>query len=145
MKTAKQNGGAADQVALLLEHLLGGRRRCGSAPGTRPGRRGRRPDPRGAVSAGLRRLLWNPDEIGLARAWVAGEIDVEGDLEEALGRLETIGRDLAARRQLSPLERAEMLRAAVLLGAVGPAPKPPPEERSSCPATNTPRAATGRR
>ena len=96
---------------------------------------------RGAVSAALRRLLWNPDEIGLARAWVAGEIDVEGDLEEALGRLETIGRDLAARRQLSPLERAEMLRAAVLLGAVGPAPKPPPEEIVLS-GDNTPRAAT---
>ncbi|MGW8955026.1 class I SAM-dependent methyltransferase [Streptomyces sp. NPDC055709] len=35
----------------------------------------------------LRRLLWKPGELGLARAWVAGEIDVEGDLYEALGRL----------------------------------------------------------
>ncbi|MEV0964635.1 cyclopropane-fatty-acyl-phospholipid synthase family protein [Streptomyces sp. NPDC049910] len=35
----------------------------------------------------LRRLLWKPGELGLARGWVAGEIDVEGDLYEALGRL----------------------------------------------------------
>ncbi|MFI6879339.1 class I SAM-dependent methyltransferase [Streptomyces sp. NPDC050400] len=32
----------------------------------------------------LRRLLWKPGELGLARAWVAGDLDVEGDLYEAL-------------------------------------------------------------
>lgn len=32
----------------------------------------------------LRRLLWKPGELGLARAWVAGELDIEGDLYEAL-------------------------------------------------------------
>ncbi|MFG3497833.1 class I SAM-dependent methyltransferase [Streptomyces sp. NPDC047928] len=35
----------------------------------------------------LRRLLWKPGELGLARAWVAGELDVDGDLYEALDRL----------------------------------------------------------
>ncbi|NEE51443.1 SAM-dependent methyltransferase, partial [Streptomyces sp. SID8455] len=35
----------------------------------------------------LRRLLWKPGELGLARAWVSGEIDVEGDLYEALDRI----------------------------------------------------------
>ncbi|MFD7947271.1 SAM-dependent methyltransferase, partial [Streptomyces sp. NPDC059744] len=34
----------------------------------------------------LRRLLWKPGELGLARAWVAGELDIEGDLYEALDR-----------------------------------------------------------
>ncbi|MFD9488363.1 class I SAM-dependent methyltransferase [Streptomyces sp. NPDC059991] len=32
----------------------------------------------------LRRLLWKPGELGLARAWVAGELDIEGDLYLAL-------------------------------------------------------------
>ncbi|WP_394431460.1 class I SAM-dependent methyltransferase [Streptomyces sp. SGAir0957] len=32
----------------------------------------------------LRRLLWKPGELGLARAWVAGELDVDGDLYAAL-------------------------------------------------------------
>ncbi|MGH4029863.1 class I SAM-dependent methyltransferase [Actinomycetota bacterium Odt1-20B] len=32
----------------------------------------------------LRRLLWKPGELGLARAWVAGDIDVDGDLYRAL-------------------------------------------------------------
>ena len=32
----------------------------------------------------LRRLLWSPGELGLARAFVAGELDVEGDLADGL-------------------------------------------------------------
>ncbi|KNB54381.1 SAM-dependent methyltransferase [Streptomyces caatingaensis] len=35
----------------------------------------------------LRRLLWKPGELGLARAWVAGDLDVEGDLYHALDLL----------------------------------------------------------
>ncbi|MEU2155724.1 cyclopropane-fatty-acyl-phospholipid synthase family protein [Streptomyces sp. NPDC019396] len=35
----------------------------------------------------LRRLIWKPGELGLARGWVAGEIDVEGDLYEALNQI----------------------------------------------------------
>ncbi|MDF2825454.1 MAG: cyclopropane-fatty-acyl-phospholipid synthase, partial [Mycobacterium sp.] len=34
----------------------------------------------------LRRLLWAPNELGLARAYVTGDLDVEGDLSEALRR-----------------------------------------------------------
>jgi cyclopropane-fatty-acyl-phospholipid synthase len=32
----------------------------------------------------LRRLLWRPGELGLARAYISGELDVEGDLTEGL-------------------------------------------------------------
>ncbi|WP_069816340.1 SAM-dependent methyltransferase [Streptomyces sp. TP-A0874] len=35
----------------------------------------------------LRRLLWRPGELGLARAWVAGDLSIEGDLYEALDLL----------------------------------------------------------
>ncbi|MFD3539972.1 class I SAM-dependent methyltransferase [Streptomyces sp. NPDC058662] len=35
----------------------------------------------------LRRLLWRPGEMGLARAWVAGDLTVEGDLFELLDRV----------------------------------------------------------
>jgi cyclopropane-fatty-acyl-phospholipid synthase len=129
VKTAKSSGGAAERVALVLERLLGApvplrvRTWDGTSAGPVEGPtlvvRSRR---------ALRRILWQPDEVGLARAWVAGEIDLEGDLEDALTRLESVGRDIAKRRHLTPTERAEVLRAAVLLGAVGPAPKPPPEE-----------------
>jgi cyclopropane-fatty-acyl-phospholipid synthase len=32
----------------------------------------------------LRRILWRPGELGLARAYVSGDLDVEGDLTEGL-------------------------------------------------------------
>src|SRR5450432_1428590 len=32
----------------------------------------------------LRRLLWQRGELGVARAYVAGELDVDGDLTECL-------------------------------------------------------------
>ncbi|MFD9903841.1 class I SAM-dependent methyltransferase [Streptomyces sp. NPDC059063] len=35
----------------------------------------------------LRHLMWKPGELGLARAWVAGDLDVEGDLYAALDLL----------------------------------------------------------
>lgn len=35
----------------------------------------------------LRRLLWSPGELGLARAYVTGELDVEGDLADGLRRV----------------------------------------------------------
>lgn len=76
----------------------------------------------------LRRLLWQPDELGLGRAWVAGEIDVEGDLEAALSRFDAVIRELRSRPRVTMGERAELMRSAVLLGAVGPPLKPPPEE-----------------
>jgi cyclopropane-fatty-acyl-phospholipid synthase len=120
---------AADRVVIILERLIGApvplriRTWDGSTAGAADG-------PTLTINSrrALRRLLWQPDEVGLGRAWVTAEIDLEGDLEVALTRLEAIGRDLAARRRLSPAEYAEVLRAAVLLGAVGPAPKLPPEE-----------------
>ncbi|MDX2544349.1 class I SAM-dependent methyltransferase [Streptomyces sp. WI04-05B] len=35
----------------------------------------------------LRRLLWKPGELGLARAWVAGDLGIEGDFYAALDLL----------------------------------------------------------
>ncbi|MGW6983099.1 class I SAM-dependent methyltransferase [Streptomyces sp. NPDC054932] len=35
----------------------------------------------------VRRMLWRPGELGLARAWVAGEVTVEGDLFDLLDRV----------------------------------------------------------
>lgn len=73
----------------------------------------------------LRRLIWQPNELGLARAYVAGEIELEGDLYDALTRL-------AALVWRSPDVKDVPLRAvfadALRLGIVGPQPKPPPEE-----------------
>ncbi|MFD7028119.1 class I SAM-dependent methyltransferase [Streptomyces sp. NPDC059917] len=35
----------------------------------------------------LRRMLWKPGEVGLARAWVSGDLTVEGDLYDLLDRV----------------------------------------------------------
>lgn len=76
----------------------------------------------------LRRLLWRPDELGLARAYVAGELEVVGGLLAALERLAPYARFIGRRPDLDASDRRELLRTAVALGAVGPPPAPPPEE-----------------
>lgn len=76
----------------------------------------------------VRRLLWSPGELGLARAYVAGELDIDGDLTEAMRQLAEFGALARGKESLEPAERREVLRTAVLLGAVGPAPKAPLEE-----------------
>jgi cyclopropane-fatty-acyl-phospholipid synthase len=77
----------------------------------------------------LTRLLASPGELGLGRAFVAGEIDVEGDLYDALSRT-PLGATHVIER--SRVEQARALAAAVRtaasLGALGKPPPPPPEE-----------------
>ncbi|MBM7775207.1 cyclopropane-fatty-acyl-phospholipid synthase [Actinokineospora baliensis] len=75
----------------------------------------------------LRRLLWNPDELGLARAYVSGELDVEGDLGEALGRFWALTRE-GALRKLSTRDKLSLVSVGIRLGLVGLRPKPPAEE-----------------
>ena len=125
-------GTAAERVVVVLERLLGAPVpvRVRAWDGTAAG-----PVDDGPVLVftsrrAVRRLLWQPDEMGLGRAWVAGEVEVDGDLEEVLRRLVATDRDLTRRRVLTPGERSELVRASVLLGAVGPQPKAPPEEAS---------------
>ncbi|MBW8481569.1 class I SAM-dependent methyltransferase [Actinomadura parmotrematis] len=76
----------------------------------------------------LRRLLWKPGEIGLARAYVAGELDIEGDVFAALGAVQRVMRSGDEPIRLSSDDKREIVRTAVTLGAVGPEPKPPAEE-----------------
>ncbi len=73
----------------------------------------------------LRRLLWAPGELGLARAFVTGEVEFRGDLVRVLRAM----RDSAAREQLRfPVVRT--LRAAHHVGALGLPPERPVEEAS---------------
>ncbi|MCP3760397.1 cyclopropane-fatty-acyl-phospholipid synthase family protein [Streptomyces sp. TBY4] len=92
----------------------------------------------------LRRILWKPGELGLARAWVAGDLTVDGDLFELLDRVGGLlwERDREpgaqekdkAERDTGPaaLLRDPRTRAAVrsLAGLARPwtRPAPPPEE-----------------
>jgi cyclopropane-fatty-acyl-phospholipid synthase len=78
----------------------------------------------------LRRLAWAPGELGLGRAYVAGELDLEGDVFATLEALTSAGRLAAGDAPAAPTvrERLELLGTAARLGALGPAPAPPPEE-----------------
>jgi cyclopropane-fatty-acyl-phospholipid synthase len=78
----------------------------------------------------LRRLVWAPGELGLARAYVAGEMDVEGDLATVFAALSSAGRLAPGDESPGPSlrERLELLRAAARLRVLGPNPAPPPEE-----------------
>ncbi|MGY5007188.1 class I SAM-dependent methyltransferase [Streptomyces sp. 900105755] len=81
----------------------------------------------------LRRMLFKPGELGLARAWVAGDLDIEGDLYGALAVMSGLiwerGED---GRTLAQALRDPAVRAAVreLLKLAGPPipPAPPREE-----------------
>ncbi|MDQ1201974.1 cyclopropane-fatty-acyl-phospholipid synthase family protein [Rhodococcus sp. SORGH_AS_0303] len=68
----------------------------------------------------LRRLLWSPGELGAAQAYVTGELDVEGDLDEALTHVWDVVRTrrLTAVRP-SPKAIVELVRTAASLGVVG--------------------------
>ncbi|MGZ4545756.1 MAG: class I SAM-dependent methyltransferase [Blastococcus sp.] len=78
----------------------------------------------------LRRLVWAPGELGLARAYVAGELDVEGDLAEVFAALSSSGRLAPGDESAGPSlrERLDLLRTAARLGVLGPNPAPPAEE-----------------
>ncbi|WP_433263476.1 class I SAM-dependent methyltransferase [Actinosynnema sp. CS-041913] len=120
--------GVAGELAALVERLLGVRLPVGlrawdgSAAGPQDGPvvviRSRR---------ALRRLLWNPDELGLSRAYVAGELEVDGDLANGLARFWELARQGALSKP-KPRDVLGALGTAVKLGAIGPRPAPPGEE-----------------
>ncbi|WP_457972243.1 class I SAM-dependent methyltransferase [Arthrobacter sp. D1-17] len=78
----------------------------------------------------LRRMLWAPGQLGLSRAYVAGEIEAHGDIFAAFTALSSAGKftEPGAFSKPTPRELATLLATAVRLGAVGPNPAPPPEE-----------------
>ncbi|MFD9322164.1 class I SAM-dependent methyltransferase [Streptomyces sp. NPDC060053] len=81
----------------------------------------------------LRRLLFKPGELGLARAWVAGDLEIEGDLYTALDLLSgLIWERGEGARTLAQALRDPAFRSAVrgLLKLAGPPlpPAPPREE-----------------
>ncbi|MFF3845566.1 class I SAM-dependent methyltransferase [Streptomyces sp. NPDC002328] len=125
---------AASRLHALVEQLLGApfRARVRAWDGSQAGP----PDAPILVvrnRRALRRFLFKPGELGLARAWVAGDLEIEGDLYAALdivsGLVWDRGEDA---RSLTEALRDPRFRAAVrgLLRLAGPPlpPAPPPEE-----------------
>ena len=78
----------------------------------------------------LRRLVWSPGQVGLGRAYVTGELDVEDDVVATLAALTTAGWSATAERRqaLTVRQRAGLLGTAARLGALGPPPPRPPQE-----------------
>ena len=74
----------------------------------------------------VRRMLWRPGELGAAQAYVTGELEVPGDLDEALTHAFTVARErgLSGRRpNVAAMARAVL--AALGTGALGTPPPPP--------------------
>lgn len=71
----------------------------------------------------LRRLVWAPNELGLARAYVSGDLDIDGDVFAVLDLANT-GPDRPGLR----IDRRALASSLLALGALGPPPAPPPEE-----------------
>jgi cyclopropane-fatty-acyl-phospholipid synthase len=73
----------------------------------------------------FRRLLWSPTQLGLGRAYVAGELDADGDVFDLVA-------SLRARLPETPKDIVRLvpgaLRAARRLGVLGRPLPPPPEE-----------------
>lgn len=68
----------------------------------------------------LRRLLWSPGELGLGRAYVSGDLDLEGDIFEVLGVRDALADD-EGRFEISLAPRAwlRLLRVARRFGVLG--------------------------
>lgn len=73
----------------------------------------------------LTRLLWHPGELGLAQAYVTGEIDVEGDLLDGLRRVWAATRERGLSSRLDPATVVAGLRAVAGLKLLGRPPAPP--------------------
>ena len=75
----------------------------------------------------LRRMLWSPGQLGLGRAYVAGEIDMEDDVFATFAALRSSGRLVQDGPPSEPTwrDRLALLGTAVRLGAIGPYPTPP--------------------
>jgi cyclopropane-fatty-acyl-phospholipid synthase len=126
-----RSSGAAADVLSILQAAVGGplpiRIRCwdGSVAGEA--------DAAATVvfvrRRGLRRLLWAPNELGLVRAYVSGDMHIEGDIFALLDLPDVIER--VAHHQgigLSSRQRLAAVVTAARIGAVGPPPRPPAEE-----------------
>ncbi|MET3811850.1 cyclopropane-fatty-acyl-phospholipid synthase family protein [Arthrobacter sp. UYEF3] len=78
----------------------------------------------------LRRILWSPGQLGLSRAYVAGDIEAPDDIFATVAALSSVGKfaEPGPFRRPTVRELWALAVAAVRLGALGPNPARPPEE-----------------
>jgi len=77
----------------------------------------------------LRRLLWAPNELGFARAYVSGDVLIEGDIMAGLSALDRVADpEFGPGVVIDASTRRALVKAALRLGIAGPPPRPPAEE-----------------
>ncbi|MGA8852486.1 MAG: cyclopropane-fatty-acyl-phospholipid synthase family protein [Aeromicrobium sp.] len=82
----------------------------------------------------LRHIMWQPGELGVARAYVQGDLDVDGDLGDGLRTLWSAVRDArsvdgdAGRPRIRPRLVLRAVGLAIRVGAIGRRPAPPAAE-----------------
>ncbi|MFP5073021.1 class I SAM-dependent methyltransferase [Pseudonocardia nantongensis] len=125
----------ARRLADLLENVLGAPLpvRLRAWDGSEAGHAGTPDDPNPPTvivkrRRALRRLLWSPGELGLARAFVSGDLDVDGDVADGLSRFWALSRPGSGTVRPDLRQKLGALRTAARLGAVGPPPKAPASE-----------------
>ena len=124
--SSPNGSGVAQAMAEVVTPLFGG-----SLPLRIRGWDGSVAGPEGAPTlvvndaAALRRLVYRPGELGLAQAYVTGEIDVEGDLLDGFRRVWRAAREHGASPRLTAATVLAGLRTAKDLGAFGRPPGPP--------------------
>ncbi|MFI2781762.1 class I SAM-dependent methyltransferase [Streptomyces sp. ALB3] len=121
------SGRAAQRIAPVIEQFLGGpppvriRMWDGSETGPEDA-----PTVHVRTRRALRRLLWQPGELGLAEAYVAGDIDLGDHLADGL---RAVRRALREQRLRAPrpglADRVRAVGTALRLGAAGPRPPVP--------------------
>ncbi len=126
-----RGGGVAGRLVGVVQPLLGG----GPLPVRIRAWDGSEVGPKAAPlllirsRRALRRLVWRPGELGLAQAYVTGEIDVPGgvdDLTDGLRRIWHVAQSgPGGAVRLTPRQKVGALRTVARVGALGPPPKAP--------------------
>ncbi len=128
--TRSQHSGSDRPVATVL-HDLADRVFGGEAPLRITAWDGSTAGPDGAPAVhvttpqALTRLVFHPGELGLAQAYVLGEIDVEGDLLDGLRRVWAATRERGLSSRLDPATVVAGLRAVRDLKVLARPPAPP--------------------
>ena len=129
--TPTQTGTVAQTVAPLIRALVGDSPPVrfefwdGSAVGPDPDDEARVGTIHVLSANAIRRLLWAPNELGLGRAYVSGDLDVEGNIVAMVEALrDATPKDL----KFGPTAAREAFAAARRIGAIGRPLPPPPEE-----------------
>ena len=131
-QSAGINRSIAPSIARILEPIVGGELpvRLTAWDGSSAGPENA-PEVQLNSANALRRLLWSPGELGASQAYVTGELDVSGPLEDALNHVWTaVGERGLSMPSLRPQLAFQLGRLARELGVLrGPLPAPRSQAR----------------